>query len=66
MPDEHRLTSYQPHQDLGTIARNIEVALARLAGLPTRATVVGAASAAMFGAATLVIVWLEVFGRACR
>jgi hypothetical protein len=66
MPDEHRITSYEHHQNLGTIASNIEVALARLAGLPTRRNIVGAVVAAMFGAAGLVIIWLEVFWRACR
>jgi hypothetical protein len=65
MPDEYHLTSYEPYQqrqDLGMIAENVEIALARLARMPTKADLVRGMVAAIFGSAALVIL-LEVLWR---
>jgi hypothetical protein len=64
MSDDHHLTSYEPYQarqDLGIMADNLEIALARLALMPTKADLRGVL-AAIFGSAALVIL-LEVFWR---
>jgi hypothetical protein len=67
MPDDHHLTSYEPYQsrqDFGIIADNLEIALARLAQMPTKADLVRGVLAAIFGSAALVIL-LEVVWRNC-
>jgi len=67
MPDEHHLTSYEPYQqrqDFGMIAENVEIALARLARMPTKVDLMRGVLAAIFGSAALVIL-LEVVWRNC-
>jgi hypothetical protein len=67
MPDDHHLTSYEPYQarqDLGIMADNLEIVLARLARMPTKADLMRGVLAAIFGSAALVIL-LEVLWRIC-
>jgi len=67
MPDDHHPTSYEPYQgrqDLGIMADNLEIVLARLARMLTKADLVRGALAASVGSAALVIL-LEVFWRNC-
>jgi hypothetical protein len=64
MPDDHHLPS---RQNLDPMAENLEIALARISHLPTRADLIRVVFATILGSAlgsaALVIIWLEVFGR---
>jgi len=68
MPDDHHLASYEPsqtRQDLGPISENLEIALARLAQMPTRVDLMRWVLAAVVGTSALVPLVLEVFRRTC-
>ena len=68
MPDDHHLASYQPYQtgqDLSLISKNLEIAVARLAQMPTRVDLMRWVLAAIIGTSALVPLVLEVFRRTC-
>jgi hypothetical protein len=68
MYDEHSLMLRQIDQaraDFGALVDDLDILKAQLARIPTRKELARIALAIIFGAAGLVIGWMEVFGRQC-
>jgi hypothetical protein len=68
MPDENPFTLRQvdlARADFAAIADDLDFIKAQLARTPTRMELVRVPLGIMFGAAGLVIGWMEVFWRAC-
>jgi hypothetical protein len=66
MPDEHTLAlrqADQAHADFAAIEDELDFLKAQLARLPTRKEMARIALGVIFGAAGLVIGWIELFTR---
>ena len=68
MPDEYQLSLRQADQirtDIANVESGLEMIMAQLARLPTRKERAFKPLYVMLGSAGIVILWIELFHRAC-